>query len=39
MGQVTQVAGVITLPALAALLASLTYLHVAPTGLSPAHTP
>jgi Protein of unknown function (DUF998) len=37
MGQVTQVAGVIALLALAALLASLTYLHVAPTGLSPAH--
>jgi Protein of unknown function (DUF998) len=37
MGQVPQVAGVLTLLALAALVASLTYLHVAPTGLSPAH--
>lgn len=37
MSQVTEVAGVIALLALAALLASLTYLHVAPTGLSPAH--
>jgi hypothetical protein len=31
----TQVAGVVALAALAMLVASLTYLHVAPTGLSP----
>lgn len=33
-----QVAGVVTLLALAATVASLVYLHVAPTGLSPAHS-